>query len=121
MLIVSYLPMIGFINTCLTIKSDVYEAFVNPEESFWEGLFMCKLLRIDSYIYASFMNEAQYFRKWKIHKNSWELIIIGCPLLHKTHWFDYLLLNVMFEKPILWMKWNHWHYKHEMFEVIWLQ
>ncbi len=25
--------------TCLTIKSDVYEAFVNLEESFREGLF----------------------------------------------------------------------------------
>lgn len=25
-------------HTSLTIKHDVYEAFVNPEECFWEGL-----------------------------------------------------------------------------------
>ncbi len=44
--------------TCLTIKSDAYEAFVNPEESFREGLFTRKLLGIYSYIYECFMNEA---------------------------------------------------------------
>ncbi len=35
-----YLRMIGIhSHTRLTIKSDVYEAFVNLEESFREGLF----------------------------------------------------------------------------------
>jgi hypothetical protein len=29
--------------TCLTIKSDVYEAFVNPELSFWEGPFYAQI------------------------------------------------------------------------------
>ncbi len=29
--------------TCLTIKTDVYEAFVDPEESFWEGLFYAQI------------------------------------------------------------------------------
>ncbi len=30
---------------CLTIKSDVYEAFVNPEESFQEGPFYVQITR----------------------------------------------------------------------------
>ncbi len=38
----------------LTIKSEVYKAFVNPEESFREGLVL--RVYIISYIYASFRN-----------------------------------------------------------------
>ncbi len=39
-----YLRMIGIhYHTCLTIKSDVYEAFVNPEESFQEGPFYMQI------------------------------------------------------------------------------
>ncbi len=39
-----YLRKIGTY-TCLTIKSDVYEAFVNPEESFREGPFYAQIIR----------------------------------------------------------------------------
>ncbi len=44
--------------TLLTIKSRVYEAFLNPEESV---CFTHKFLRIDSYIYTSVMNASQCF------------------------------------------------------------
>ncbi len=44
--------------TCLTIKSDVYEAFVNPEESFREDPFYAQILRIYSYIYELYFIKA---------------------------------------------------------------
>ncbi len=31
------------INECVTIKSEVYQAFVNPEESFQEGPFYARI------------------------------------------------------------------------------
>ncbi len=46
-------------NSFTFIKLDFYEAFVNQEESFREGPFTLKLLRMYSYIYECFMIEAQ--------------------------------------------------------------
>ncbi len=43
---------------CFTIKSDVYEAFVNQEESFREGPFYAQITRNLLLFYKCFMNEA---------------------------------------------------------------
>ncbi len=49
--------LLEFINILmLTIKLDVYEAFVNPEESFCEGLF-CAQITLNVLLYLQMFHE----------------------------------------------------------------
>ncbi len=58
--------------TCLTIKSEVYEAFVNPEESFWEGLFYKQIT----------LNLLTYLLKF----HEWGPVLLDVPVNVQKYW-----------------------------------